>query len=216
MYLLTLTPPGDRQHYYANGRPCPCTPPGGVDLAEWNRNAARCWNRWLTAFERLTGVRPSYFRGVEIQDGKRRIDGIGRGGIHYHVVLRVPVKISLAQVRKLAKDAGFGHQVKLDTIDPKSREWARYVSKYVTKTCDDRDVVPWNVLDVETGELTSGKATFRAYSQAKSWGISMRDIRAAAQVKSAELAALRGVYREWESPLVIGETAITESPPAPS
>ena len=185
-YLLTLTAPGEVVHHHANGRQCRCTPLGGVDLAEWNPTAARRWNRLLVDVERRYHVRPVYFRAAEVQD---------RGAIHYHVLLWVPRKLQLKVLRDLAVTAGFGHSVDLQPVDRYSRKVARYVSKYVAKSTDARDDVPWSgdSVNLETGELTTGqiKATYRTWSQAQRWGTSMKIIRQAAQIKAVELAALR-------------------------
>jgi hypothetical protein len=214
-YLLTLTAPGSREHYHANGRPCRCTPPGGVDLAEWNPTAAKRWNALLVAIERRYLVRPSYFRAAEVQD---------RGAIHYHVLLWTPRKLQIKALRELAVTAGFGHEIDLQPVDRNSRKVARYVSKYVAKSTDMRDEVPWagDVVDLETGELTHGdcRATYRTWSQARSWGTSMADIRAAARDKATWLQSVRaaGVNRPpTENPLTQqGESLTGHDPPGPS
>ena len=200
-YLLTLTPPGDEQHCKKKDcsrldcvhEKCVCTPLGGIDLADWNPTCSKKWNRFLILFERRFGFRPDYFRAVECQDGKRTVDGCGRMGLHLHVLLRSECKISVQNMRNLALRTGFGHEVDLKEIAPGSRAAARYVAKYVTKSCDDRDDVPWRkielvdlvdddgeiVFDPETGEIPqvpseSNRATFRTWSQSRSWGVRMK------------------------------------------
>jgi hypothetical protein len=204
-YLLTLTAPGDRLHCkkaecHADGcahEKCDCTPLGGVDLGLWNPHASKHWNRFLVEFERQHGERPAYFRAVECQDGKRAVDGCGRLALHFHVLLRTEVTLSTSQIRKLAIANGFGHSVKLDPLEPGSRAAARYVAKYVTKSCNERDDVPWLVDQVdEYGEVTKENrpATFRAWSQSKNWGTTMA-------------AILVDVRRRWEKRQLAQEIA---------
>lgn len=188
IYALTMTAPSHREHCMKAGcdaddcphEKCRCTPAEGLDLGEWNPCAAKMWNRFLLDFERHYGERPAYFRAVEVQDGKRTADGVGRQALHFHVLLRTQVSLSTKTLRKLAVDNGFGHELKLDTLPPGSRAAARYVAKYVTKSCNERDDVPWiiDLVDPETFEVTheQAPATFRAWSQSKNWGTTMAAI----------------------------------------
>lgn len=205
-YLLTLTAPGAREHRMPSGKVCPCTPAGGVDLARWNAGAGRLWNRMLTAIERQYLVRPTYFRAAEVQD---------RGAIHHHVLLWSPRKLAERTLRKLAMLAGYGHEVDLQRLTPGSRKAAFYVSKYVAKSADSRDEVPWwgSWADQETGELLEGHtvATFRTWSQSRKWGTSMAAIRDVARVKYLERVQ---VLIGQADGLVSGLAG--ESPPAPS
>jgi hypothetical protein len=193
---LTITAPGAQAHCKKSGcaatdcahEKCDCTPPGGVSLGEWNPTASKRWNHLLTLVERHYGERPQYFRAVECQDGKRVVDGCGRMALHFHVLLRTDCSVSERTLRKLAIQAGFGHELKLQQLAPGSRAAARYVAKYVTKSCDERDEVPWLVDQVDDdGEITaeSRPATFRAWSQSKGWGTTMA-------------AILVDVRRRWE------------------
>lgn len=187
-YLLTLTPPGDRLHCMKSGcvatecahEKCSCTPEGGVSLGEWNPTASTRWNHLLTLIERSYGGRPQYFRAVECQDGKRTEDGCGRMGLHLHVLLRTDRVLNVRTVRRLAIQAGFGHAVDIQVLSAGSRKAAKYVAKYVTKSCDERDDVPWLVdqVDQETGEVTTENrpATFRTWSQSRRWGTTMAEI----------------------------------------
>lgn len=81
VFLLTLTAPGDRAHTL-NGRPdgppCPCTPPGGVHLAEWNGTSGARFNHLVTYLRRSYGDL-QYARAAEVQK---------RGALHFHVLLR--------------------------------------------------------------------------------------------------------------------------------
>lgn len=212
-YLLTLTAPGDHEHFLPSGKRCSCTPSGGVDLARWNAGAGRLWNRMLLSIERRYGVRPSYFRAAETQD---------RGALHHHILLWSPRKFALRTLRQMAIAAGYGHEVDLQVLTPGSKAAADYVTKrvsgYVTKSCDGRDDVPWwaSFVDEETGEVCEGqcRATFRTWSQSKSWGRSMVAIRTVARRKYLE-----GQRAVADSPSTDGLNANAdpaESPPSPA
>lgn len=175
LYLLTLTAPGDSQHTYAGGRlTCRCTPPGGVDLAEWNASHSRRWNHFRT---RVKAEYPGlqFFRGVEVQV---------RGALHDHAMVWSPVPLDLRWLREVAMDAGFGHSVDLAACEPGSKKAAYYVSKYVTKATDSRDLVPWaaEVVDVRTGEVSRGviAGRYRTWSMSREWGLTMSAVRAQA------------------------------------
>jgi hypothetical protein len=189
---FTLTAPGDELHCKKKGchkstcghEKCRCTPLGGVNLGHWNPGAGKAWNRFMTAMTGEYGERIQYFRAVEVQDGDRREDGVGRGAIHYHVLFRSDVVVSERTIRKLAIDSGFGHSVDLEELTPGSRNAASkaaYVAKYVTKSCDDRDNTPWlkEFVDPETYEVIERlvPATFRTWSQSAKWGIAMASLR---------------------------------------
>ena len=240
-YLLTLTPPGDGPHCKKAGcgaapfcrhELCPCTPWEGVDLAVWNTQASRFWNALLTLIERHYGTRPAYFRAAEVQDGKRRDDRLGRGGLHFHVLVSIPAQLArrgddgrwraLPDLRRLAIEAGFGHEVDVQPIDGRSAGAAEYVTKlvagYVTKSADLRDDVPWLSYDVDrsTGEVTESTApTFRTWSQSKTWGTTMAAIRAASLEKARELAAQRQAGPD-SVPAPALRSSDSETPPAPS
>lgn len=190
MYFLTLTAPGISRHN-RHGARCPCTPVGGVDLAAWNVGAAQCWNRLRTWLKDTYGVEVEYFRAVEIQE---------RGAIHYHVPLWSPVPIDAVALEVAAVRAGFGHQVDLEPVSGGSSHVAGYVAKYVTKTADQREGVPWEVddVDVETGEIRSrqARATYRGYSKSARWGLTMKAIRAA--LRDQAMARVAADYLESE------------------
>lgn len=225
--FVTVTPPGDSPHCKKAGckaapfcrhELCPCTPWDGVDLAEWNANASKAWNRLLVLMERHYGSRPKYFRPVEVQK---------RGGLHKHPVMRTPYAIDEKSFRRLAIEAGFGHEVRVIPISAKSRALFEYVTKavagYVTKAADQREQVPWrqDVIDPLTGEVTEKTdPTFRTWSQSRDWGTSMAEIRRQAQVVAVELKALRShgdaSQRSDQGIRPGGGATVTESPPAPS
>ena len=189
---FTLTAPGDGIHCKKRDcarsdcahEKCLCTWAEGVDLGHWNPGAGKLWNRFMTALTEACGERIKYFRAVEVQE---------RGAIHYHVLFRSDVVISEKTLRELAIANGFGHSIDLQELAPGSKNAAsaaHYVAKYVTKSCDDRDNLPWlkDMVDPETYEVTEQNvsATFRTWSQSKNWGLTM--------------AALRDVARRrWES-----------------
>ena len=50
--MLTLTAPGDRAHRLPDRSWCPCTPRGGVDLADWNASHSKRWNHLRTLLRR--------------------------------------------------------------------------------------------------------------------------------------------------------------------
>lgn len=168
-YLATFTSPSDTgEHCYVKGcrsrdgscphTKCPCTPPGGVDLAVWNAQCGKAWNRLRTALRKLhPGL--EFFRAVEVQDGKRVASGVGRGALHLHVIVFAPAALgSVLELRRLAMRAGFGHSVDLAEIAPGSRKASYYVSKYVGKACDEREAVPWHRVVCGTPERSSPDA----------------------------------------------------------
>jgi hypothetical protein len=185
--MLTLTAPGDRLHRLPDGSECPCTPAGGVDLASWNASHSRRWNHFRTVI-RQDEPGLQFFRGVEVQ---------ARGALHDHALIWSPTPLRLSELRALAIRAGFGHSVDLAPIEAGSRKCAYYVSKYVTKATDSRDLVPWlaEVYDPLTGEITSEviAGRYRTWSMSREWGSTMTAVRRAsaayADLKRAEQAS---------------------------
>jgi hypothetical protein len=183
LYLLTVTAPGDKAHSLPGGQRCPCTPPGGVDLPEWNASHSRRWNHLRTALRRdYEGLQ--FMRGVEVQN---------RGALHDHAMVWSPVPLNLVDVRKRAMAAGFGHSVDLAPCAPGSRKAAYYVSKYVTKATDSREQVPWaaDVVDFRTGEVSRGlvPGRYRTWSCSRGWGLRMADVVAQAREYAMTKAA---------------------------
>lgn len=190
LYLLTVTAPGERAHRDATlpgAPPCPCTPVGGVDLGVWNRSHSARWNHLRTALRREYPDL-EFMRGVEVQK---------RGALHDHALVWSPRPLRQGVVKRLAMRAGFGHSTDLEPVMPGSRKAAYYISKYVTKACDQRESVPWvgEYVDRRTGEIKRGRidARYRTWSASRGWGLRMRDVRALcgdyARVAAARLRA---------------------------
>lgn len=219
-WFLTLTPPShlgvhcfikDCKQRPCRHRKCPCSPPGGIDLAVWNASASKRWARLLVLWERHYGERPDYFRAVEVQE---------RGALHLHVPLRCKVRITVAQVRGLVMRAGFGHEVDLQELPPGSREIAKvatYVSKYVTKAVDARGDVPWSSMlpddDGVVSRVHGTAATYRTWSQSKSWGPTLTRLRHLDRVRY--LAQEAGRVPLEAAPPPAGPTPGPREAPAP-
>lgn len=216
-FFVTLTAPGDHQHCRRHGRACDgesgkagcyvceCTPAGGVDLAEFNSTLTVRFNRVLEAMRRGEATPKEmgrrahqafeYFNAREVQK---------RGALHTHTLVRpaddVPLVISQRLLSQLAIRHGFGHQVDIQRIGEavrgKSRTAdgaARYVSKYVSKSADERGKVPWRrkecrcVPDAPTRcvpcvERMRGvaPAKYRTWSASRQWGQTMKAVKEAA------------------------------------
>jgi hypothetical protein len=184
LYLLTLTAPGAVQHRMPSGELCPCTPPEGISLPDWNPTASARWNLMRTQLRRLV-PELQYLRAVETQK---------RGALHLHCIVWSPVPLDKAHLRRLAIRYGFGHELDLASIEPGSRKHAYYVAKYVTKACDSRDSVPWHadVVDKQSGEIRRAlvPGRYRTWSASQGWGLTMRQIKAiCAEQRARRLAA---------------------------
>lgn len=200
--MLTLTAPGTteghgrwvpeglpdevRRRLFADRAECSCHRSLGAGLGDWNASAGACWNRLRTALARLyPGIQ--FLRSAEVQK---------RGAIHYHVILATREPLELLAVQGKALEAGFGCTLDYAPITD-ARRAAYYVSKYVTKSVDSRDDVPWvaPVVDEQTGEIRRVRtaATFRAWSSSREWGLTMREIRdalaASARLRAAALVS---------------------------
>lgn len=157
-----------------------------------------------------------FMRGVEVQDGKRRDDGRGRGALHDHFLFRTAYPVDERLIRRLAMRAGFGHSVEMTECAPGSKREAYYVSKYITKATDSRQQVPWraDVVDVETGEvsreLVAGR--YRTWSCSRRWGVTMAQVRA-----EAALYAQQASERDALGLLVqvLGAEVVSDTSPAP-
>lgn len=110
-------------------------------------------------------------------------------------------------------------------MQPGSSREASYVSKYVSKSVDQRWHVPWrtDVVNVETGEVTRRlvKALFRTWSASRGRGVTMAQLRAEAQLRAkafedrtddSEGAALDLLLAALDAVLIDN----AESPPLPS
>jgi hypothetical protein len=215
LYLVTLTAPGSRPHLIRPGRPCPCTPTGGVDLAAWNADHSRRWNIWVTRL-RAEHAGCQYFRAVEVQR---------RGALHDHVILWSADRVSKAEVRALAIAGGWGHEVDVQRLEPGSRWVARYVAKYVSKACDSRTEVPWagEVVEPATGEVLPGVVTarYRTWSMSARYGVRMAEVRRAAGDRARQLAeqgalaVLSAVFGPvWTDGEYLGGVEVAASPAA--
>lgn len=184
-YFFTLTAPSEKGAHYLAGRPCPCSPPGGVSLAHWNASHSSRWNHFRTVM-RDWYPQAEFMRGVEVQK---------RGALHDHVIVRSPIPLSESALRDLAIRAGFGHNFDFQHLEPGSTKAANYVSKYVTKSTDSRDECPWmeQLVNEETGELreklVAGK--YRTWSSSRAWGLRMVDVRTGLREHMQRQAALR-------------------------
>ena len=166
---------------------------GGMGL--WNASAAKRWN---VLRGRLKRLHPEmvFWRGVEIQDGKRCAEGCeGRGAIHYHNLIWTLNRVDVQQFQALVMAAGFGCSIKFVPIKPGDTKAATYASKYVSKSTDQRGQVPWDVVDRETGEVKAvADAPYRTWSASRDWGLTMKVIdevvRDAARKRAAGLLAL--------------------------
>lgn len=228
LYFLTLTAPGARRHcmlgngceYKRAGQDCRhadacrCTPAGGTDLGYWNMGHSAAWNRLRT---RISKLHPEleYFRGIEVQDGKR--GGTRRGALHDHMLLWVATPLDQSTLREWAMDAGFGHSLDLVPVVPGSKREAYYVAKYVTKSCDMRSDAVWYEIDTATGEISQGRGRYRTWSDSQGWGDSMATVRSVAAayartLPNVESDAVALLGREMGAePLYTGT-----SPPSPS
>ena len=186
--LVTVTAPGETSGHRrwsvtgpSSDRPvCGCEDSMPHGIGFWNGEAGDRWNRLRTALAReYPGLQ--FFRGAEPQDGKRRTTGPGRQAIHYHLLTSTDTPIDPAVLQRFALAAGFGCNVQAARIKdgPESSKAIAYVSKYVTKCADSRSEIPWEKVDPETGEIVSSRATFRAWSQSKNFGVRMKEHRAA-------------------------------------
>lgn len=169
LLMVTLTAPGTRVHRTQRADKswvvCPCTAPGGVDLARWNAGAAMMWSRlWNNGIRRdpaFWWLRGAYFRATEVQD---------RGALHFHVLIRFPADLvippgGVAALRALAIAYGFGHSTDVREKDP--GHGAYYAAKYVAKASNVRGGVPWAKTKAMT--LTELPLPVPAYAVRNEW-----------------------------------------------
>ncbi len=113
-------------------------------------------------------------------------------GLHDHAIFRTRYALDERLIRRLAMQAGYGHSVQLDDMQPGSSREAHYVSKYVSKSADARWDVPWraDVVNIETGEVARElvKARYRTWSTSRNWGLTMRQLRAEACIRARSFA----------------------------
>jgi hypothetical protein len=195
--VLTLTAPGVNVHCGAHTtkqgqrcrwhkpecRPCECTPPEGVDLAEWNATLTARFNDLITDIRRggaspiVKGRQPhvpvAYVRGVEVQ--------IRRGALHVHAPLvrtdGKPLHLSKKRLRELAIRHGFGCQMVYDW-KPSPKAIAHYVSKYVSKAADQRHDVAWPIDTDEDEQVYRRRgARYRPWTASRNWDGSMKRVK---------------------------------------
>jgi hypothetical protein len=193
--LLTVTAPSEKGAHCLRHRKCggggwdcvacPCSPVGGVDLAEWNASLTKRMNRLLEAMRRgeaspMVGGRRrpvgfDYLQGRELQE---------RGALHVHAVLiprgRAPLQFDRKALRELAMRHGFGHELKLERIGTSGHGGSKakspgrvagYVSKYVSKAADERGRAPWASLPRRR------QAPYRTWTRSRGWPRSMKEVR---------------------------------------
>lgn len=188
--MLTVTAPSEEDHLGwvidwdgKSPRPvCACGAAMVGGLGSWNSSAGKRWNVLRGALMRLyPGA--EFFRAVEPQE---------RGALHLHVIWWSPIPLVLNDVQPLAVAAGFGCVIHYRLAPAGDTGAAAYVSKYVTKATDQRQDVPWDVVDTQTGEVEAVKdARYRTWSSSQGWGMTMRiveaGIRDAARARAARL-----------------------------
>jgi len=224
-YFVTFTAPGSTAGHLQwvigwdgkTPRPiCGCERHLEDGLGRWNASASKRWNRLRGGLKRLhPGM--VYFRGVEIQDGKRCKKGCeGRGAIHYHTLMHTMDPLDPQQVQTLAIAAGFGCSVDVEPIKPGDTGRATYIAGYSTKSSDQRGQVPWETLDTKTGELEVVEdARYRTWSASRDWGLTMKVIdqairdaarkRAMVLRESLTLATELGEHAGTDGPVIAGQ-----------
>ena len=204
-----MTAPGEAEHLQwvigwdgKTPRPvCGCERHLEDGLGRWNSSASKRWNRLRGGLKRRH-PEMAYWRGVEIQDGKRCKKGCeGRGAIHYHSLIWSATPLDPVEVQALAMRAGFGCVMDLRLMKRGDTRAAGYASKYVSKSTDQRGQVPWETLNVRTGELVEVKdAPYRVWSCSRDWGLTMKvidqAIRDAARKRAAALRELATAVTE--------------------
>lgn len=186
-YFLTVTAPGSTDHRVwvqgkqrGRSRPeCSCHL-HGMSKGEWNRQESKCWNRLRTALARDREL--IYAGAVETQK---------RGLLHRHVVVFTDRPLTFAEAQERALAAGYGCVLDIERLDSVTKA-GRYLSKYVTKSTAERAEVPWvtTMVNHETGEVeeVSVRATFRLWSSARKWGITMRELKDVARLQAVARA----------------------------
>jgi hypothetical protein len=206
--MLTFTSPSPDEHLAwvvdwdrRTERPrCGCHKrlEGGLGL--WNASASSRWNHLRTLLAREYPGQ-EFLKAVEVQE---------RGALHLHVIHWSPEPIDLTVVQALAVRAGFGCVLDYAPCAPGSRRAAYYVAKYVTKACDQRGAVPWDVVNTWTGEVEAvEQARYRTWSSSRGWGMTMRMLRDAIRAAAERRAA---AARGEQPAIVAGQVEA----PAPS
>lgn len=187
--MLTLTAPSPDEHQAwvvgwdkRSARPwCGCHKHLAGGLGLWNASAATRWNHLRTLLAREYPGQ-EFLKAVEVQE---------RGALHLHVIHWSPEPVDLRVIQALALRAGFGCTLDYAPCAPGSRRAAYYVAKYVTKACDQRGSVPWDLVNTWTGEVeTVAEARYRTWSSSRGWGVTMKALRDAVRVAAARRAAV--------------------------
>lgn len=208
--FATFTAPGEKAHSRwgltgrSTGLPCHCHE-GLVasGVAAWNVSAGHRWNVLMTALRREYPD-AQYLRAVEPQT---------RGALHLHVMVATWGPLDPATVQRLALRSGFGcvvdvQPVRLADDEGGARAVAYYLSKYVTKAADGRDLTAWETAHPATGEIVPTKARYRTWSSSRGWGVQMRTVMSAIR-DSSRLAAARMAAQDQDDPLPTpGQTSL--------
>jgi len=214
--MLTVTAPSQDEHLgWVVGwdgktpRPvCGCADRVVGGLGSWNASAGKRWNVLRGNLARLyPGL--VFLRAVEVQE---------RGAIHLHVIVWTPTPLALKEIQPLAVAAGFGCVIDFQPAKPGDTRQAAYVSKYVTKATDQRGEVPWDVVDLESGEVVAvADARYRTWSCSRDWGMTMRaveeGIRTAARKRAERLREFATLATELGECAGIGTPVIAARPP---
>lgn len=211
--MATFTAPGDPGHrrWVIGGRAhdlCDCHESASDGMGVWNSLAGRRWDRLRLKLRReYSGA--EFFRAVETQQ---------RGSLHLHVVFWSPVPVKPVVLQQLAQESGFGCNTRWDPAGSDPTRFAGYVSKYVTKSTDDRGETPWETLDETTGELVATRPTFRTWSQSRGFGCTMKahlDAIALQRRRYAERLRLAGEAGVVGQVLDVGQLALLPDDPVP-
>lgn len=224
-YFVTLSAPGEREHRRwvqvggevgvrrlpADRPHCDChTVWEHSQRGDWNSQESACWNRLRISLSRLVGGTLAYIGSVEVQK---------RGMLHRHLVLHSPTPLLASDVGDLALAAGYGCVHDVQPIhDAGKAAW--YISKYVTKSSGQRDDVPWRAdfVDEQTGEIQrlTTRPTFRTWSSSHSWGYTLKDLRAIAQLQArARAKYLRELTEALEHETAAARSGFDPSDPEP-
>jgi len=193
--FVTLTGPGESQHcmvHQYRGRGClmgglgddcewcPCTPEGGIDRSEFNRTLTARVNRFLEGIKRGEASPMVRYRRAKVPLTYFQAREVHRGGLlHLHLILcrsdGKPLMLKQKDLKHLALAHGFGHSFKSRRIDSHVLA-SEYVAKYVAKSVDSRAAVDWRD---DEGRRVPGR--FRAWTSARNYGLTMREIKAKAR-----------------------------------
>lgn len=180
--FLTLTAPGEEDHYLPSGDRCRCSDNAGP-IGEWNAQAGQRWSWLMTYVRRHIDAEAEYFKATEVQ---------ARGALHFHVIMRLSAaglrrlramwrpRDPDCPLRQLVVSRGFGHAIDLQVLDSSSTKLARltnYVSKYVSKAVDARHEVPWTP-DPDQPRA-SCRARYRTWTASRGYGSTMAELRRA-------------------------------------